>query len=60
MIVLGVMAQVRPVAGNTVIERAIVPVNPFTLVAITAEEPLEPATDVTEPGLATKLKLWTA
>lgn len=50
------MEQVRPLAGEIVTERAIVPVNPFTLVAIIAEEPLEPAVTVIALGLATKLK----
>lgn len=54
-----VREHVRPLTGEIVADRAMVPVNPFMLVAIIVEETLEPAVTVSDPGLATKLKLWT-
>lgn len=56
---VGLRAQVRPVAGETVVARVTVPVNPFTEVTVIVEVPVAPALTVTDVGLAVTVKSWT-
>ena len=55
-IVFWLNAQLRPLVGETVAARPTVPVNPFKLVTVMVELPREPASAVTDVGLAVTLK----
>ena len=59
MMLLGVRAQVKPVAGDIEDVRATVPVNPFTGTTVIVEVPVTPAFTVRLVGTAVKLKSWT-
>jgi hypothetical protein len=52
----GASAHVRPVDGETVSERVIVPVNPFSPVTVIVEVPAVPTLTVRAVGLAATLK----
>ena len=53
------MLQVRPLDGETVAERATVPVKPSNPVAITVDEPADPANAVTLVEVVVNPKSWT-
>jgi hypothetical protein len=53
---VGVIAQVRPVAGDTVTARFTVPVKPWTEVTVIVDVPLAPARTVTLVKLAENVK----
>ena len=55
----GVILQVRPLDGETVVERATVPVKPSNPVAITVVEPVDPANAVTLVEVVVNSKSWT-
>ena len=52
-------AQLRPFAGETVVVRPTVPVNPFRLATVIVELPRAPASAVADVGLADTVKSWT-
>ncbi len=56
---VGVIVHVKPVAGETVVDRFTAPVKPFTAVTVIAAVPLEPATNATVVGLAATVKSLT-
>ena len=56
---VGVNVQVRPMRGETIVDRFTVPVNPFAEVTVIVEVPLEPATNATAVGLAATVKSFT-
>jgi hypothetical protein len=51
-ILVGDNVQVRPVEGETIVERATVPVNPFTAATVIVEVPADPTVTLTLVGLA--------
>jgi hypothetical protein len=55
-ILVGDSTHVRPVEGETVVERATVPVNPFTAARVIIEVPADPTVTLTLVGLADTLK----
>ena len=56
---LGDTVHVRPVAGETVLDRETVPVNPRTLVTTMVELPVAPAFTVTVDAETSRVKSWT-
>jgi len=56
---VGVRVHVRPVLGETPVDRATVPVNPLRPAAVIVEVPVAPAEPVTLVGLAVTVKSCT-
>jgi len=56
---VGVNVHVKPVAGETAVDRFTAPVKPFTAVTVIVAVPLEPATNATVVGLAATVKSFT-
>lgn len=53
---VGLQVALRPVAGDTVLERVRDPVNPLRLVRVTVDDPDVPTGNVTVDGLTVTLK----
>jgi len=56
---VGKRVQVRPVAGEALAARPMLPVNPWTPVTVMAEVPVAPARMVSLVRLAATVKSWT-
>ncbi len=56
---LGVRAQVKPLAGDIEDDRVTVPAKPFTGATIVVEVPATPAFTVRLVGAAATVKSWT-
>lgn len=56
---MGDRVQVKPVAGDTVDVRAMVPVKPRSAVIVVVEDPDPPARKLALVGFAETVKSWT-